>query len=50
MKKTNKMGEKTPISTKLEKFAFNWMMNITKMGKTLNSKKFMMILPKIWTE
>ncbi len=37
------------IFAKLEKFAFN-LMNITKMGKTLQSVKFMIIFTKIWTE
>ncbi len=38
------------ISAKLEKLVSNLMMNITKMGKTLNSKKLMIIFAKIWTE
>ncbi len=35
---------------KLEKLANYFIMNITKMGKTLKSKKFMIIFAKIWTE
>ncbi len=40
----------TLIYAEPEKLASNMMMNITKMGKTLKSKKFMIIFAKIWTE
>ncbi len=38
------------ILAQLEKLASNLMMNITKMGKTLKSEKFMIIFTKIWAE
>ncbi len=46
----NKIEKNIPILAKLKKLASNLAMNITKMGKTLNSEKFMIILVKIWIE
>ncbi len=43
----NKIKKNTLILTKLEKVAFNLMMNITKMGKPIKSTKFRIIFDKI---
>ncbi len=37
------------ILAKLEKLESNLMMNITRIGKTLNSEKFMITFTKFWT-
>ncbi len=49
-KKINKIEKNTLILAKLEKLAFNLMMNITKMGKMQKSEKSMIIFAKIWTD
>ncbi len=49
-KKMNKIEKNTMISAKLEKLAFKLMMNITIMGKMLNSEKFMIIFTIVGIE
>ncbi len=49
-KKMNNIEKSTLILAKLKKLASKFVMNIMKMGKTLKSERFIIILAKMWAE